>query len=137
MLEVRLVSTSRFEVWEGPVKEADLAPAADNSNGLYAAKGWDSHILPCQTDRGEARVLGRVGLYGTVIEAQEGYRAEKAVIEELWLIDARHYLRLFESKQAALPLETIREMLARRYQVDVHDGWPGGRKPFARLTELF
>lgn len=126
-LVVRLVSHTRVEYWDGPVKVADVVPAPDNESGLYAAKHWESPILPCHTNAGDLRVFGRVGLYGIVVEGDRGYRAERAVIEELWLVDAAAYLRLFGAKQAALPLEMLEAALADRYQVEVHRGWPDGR----------
>lgn len=105
---------------------ADQLPERENASGLYAAKAWQSSILPCHADAGQVRVLGRVGLYGTVIEGDRGYRAERAVIEELWLVDAQAYLRLFISNEAAMPLDVIERALETRYAVEVHRGWPDG-----------
>lgn len=133
-LLVRLVSQTRLEYWEGPVQEADAEPTPTNGNGLYAAKDWESPILPCHTNEGKLRVLGRVGLYGTVVEGDRGYRAQRAVIEELWIVDAAVYIRLFQAQEAALPLDTLEAALADRYQVEVHRGWPDGRVSGRRRT---
>lgn len=123
-LVVRLVSESRDDYWDGPTMQADQEPTLENSSGIYAAKDWDNRIIPGHYKAQHLRVIGRVGLYGKVIEAERGYRAERCVIEELWIIDAAAYLRLMPEKQVVLSLPMIASALATRYQVDVHEGGP-------------
>ncbi len=75
--------------------------------------------------RGEADIAaGRVRPLREVIEAERGYRAERCVIEELWIIDAAGYLRLISRQEAVLPLHVIVLALEKRYQVEVHEGGP-------------
>lgn len=124
LLQIRLVSESRLDYWDGPTKQSDLEPTMENSSGIYAAKDWDNHIIPGHFDQGHLRVIGRVGLYGKVIEAERGYRAERCVIEELWIMDAAGYLRLISRQEAVLPLHVIVLALEKRYQVEVHEGGP-------------
>lgn len=121
---IRLVSESRLEYWDGPTMQADQEPTMENSSGLYAAKDWDAHIIPGNMRGSHLRVIGRVGLYGKVIEAERGYRASRCVIEELWIVDVAAYVRVMPNKDALLSLPIIAAALAERYQVEVHETAP-------------
>jgi len=122
-LDVWLLSHFREEQWDGPVHTSDKPPRRGNSNGLYAAKTPTHHALPCHADIGDVRVIGRVGLLGVVIEGETGYRAERAVVRDLWIIDADVYA----DYQTKIDPALVRRKLAERYQLedgDVHAGFP-------------
>lgn len=110
--------------WDGPVMVADAKPNKRNSNGLYAAKSPDAENLPCQSDLGDVRVLGRVGMYGKVVEGPNGYRAEQMIVQELWLIDTE----IFADYDTRVPTKLVLAKLAERYQVEVHEGRPDDRR---------
>lgn len=65
-------------VWDGPVLVCDKKPEANNRHGIYACKDETDILSEGHT------FYGKIGLSGTVIEHEKGYRGTKAVIRELW-----------------------------------------------------
>src|SRR5205807_2621234 len=122
-VDVWLFSYYRDTRWDGPLMRADCVPTWDNESGLYALKEPDAPRLPCLHDHGDARVLGRVGLLGTVLEGEMGYRAEEQIVRELWLLDSDIYAGDTLRKVA---MQAVTQALANRYQLtdeEVHVGW--------------
>lgn len=76
-----LASISRGVCWFGGELEADQIPTADNTNGIYCMKVRDNPALDhyCMSNRR----LVKLALSGTVVEADEGYRAQHAQIVEM------------------------------------------------------
>jgi hypothetical protein len=113
--------------WEGPVMVADKRPSMDrggNSHGLYATKEPNDIHLPCLRRDEWGRVLGLVGLYGTIVEGETGYRAEKMVVRQLYLLDRDIYVG-----RVAFAPEAVLGKLAARYELEpgeVHVGYPPG-----------
>lgn len=68
-------------VWHNNELEADAEPSENNSHGIYAMKSRKSKTL--YRYAGEGRVLVRLALSGTVVEANEGLRAQHAQIVEV------------------------------------------------------
>lgn len=68
-----------------PVKHT--APQMDCTCGIWAFKDLDKLVGVVGSDYDQVRVLGKVSLWGTVVETENGYRAEKAYPSELWLLD--------------------------------------------------
>ncbi len=68
-------------VWQGGELEADREPAGDNSHGIYAMKSRKNKTLYRYAAAG--RHLVRLALSGTVVEANEGMRAQRALIVEV------------------------------------------------------
>lgn len=82
--------------WTGPVMVADCVPengTADGAvmkhHGLYAAKDLRTVLLESGYD---ADVVGEVALFGRVVEHEHGFRAEKAMIRRLVLLDGMDLL---------------------------------------------
>lgn len=82
--------------WTGPVMVADCVPetgTADGAvmkhHGLYAAKDLRTLLLKSGYD---ADVVGEVALFGRVVEHEHGFRAEKAMIRRLVLLDGADLL---------------------------------------------
>ena len=82
--------------WTGPVMVADCVPengTADGAvmkhHGLYAAKDLRTVLLESGYD---ADVVGEVALFGRVVEHEHGFRAEKAMIRRLVLLDGADLL---------------------------------------------
>lgn len=80
--------------WTGPVMVADCVPENGTANGdvtkhhgLYATK--DLRDVLESYDGG---VVGEVALFGRVVEHEHGFRAEKAMIRRLVLLDPRDLL---------------------------------------------
>lgn len=65
-------------VWINNQLTADREPTSDNLHGIYAMKHPRSKIL--QAYKKPGRVLVRLALSGTVVEANEGLRAHHALI---------------------------------------------------------
>jgi len=66
--------------WYNDELEADAEPTTENSNGIYAAKNRKSNIL---ADYRRDCILVKLALSGTVVEANEGLRAQHAQIVEV------------------------------------------------------
>ena len=90
---LRLASVIHDHVWESGVtvatcRERHQAPAIDCCCGIYATRE-PAPALPYLRGRNDpgtvARVLGRVLLWGTVVEHEHGWRASHAEPFELWL----------------------------------------------------
>jgi len=82
-------------IWRDNFLEADQIPSEDNTNGIYAAKTFDSPILAKYSgrafkdgkpDRYHSIKLVRLLLSGTVLEPERGfgYRAERADIIQVF-----------------------------------------------------
>lgn len=67
--------------WRGAMNVADRIPTMKNKSGIYAAKTPDSPIL--RAYREPDTVLVKLRLSGRIIEADYGYRAQKAEIVEI------------------------------------------------------
>jgi len=67
--------------WIGNELTADQEPSEDNTHGIYAMKSRKSPTL--NQYRSDNRVLVRLALSGTVVEANEGVRAGHAIIVEV------------------------------------------------------
>ena len=90
---LRLASVIRDQIWEEGVEtvahcEAGHdAPEADCACGIYAAREPEA-VLTYLHGRDEphtvSRVLGRVLLWGTVVEHEHGWRASHALPLELY-----------------------------------------------------
>jgi hypothetical protein len=85
-----LRSVTYDTIWEGPALTADVKPERHNSHGIYA-------------------------LSGTVVEADGGYRAERAIIRDLWVGNPEAFGSLGDRFCAW----EIAGMLGQRYGVDV------------------
>lgn len=68
-------------VWENGEIEADHEPTQDNTHGIYAMKSRKSPVLGKYAH--ENCVLVRLALSGTVVEANEGLRAQHAIVAEV------------------------------------------------------
>lgn len=99
-------------VWDGPLMH-DKTPPEDgyvenwHSNtvhhGIYAAKSFKP------LDYKTASVYGEVMLWGKVVVHERGYRAERAMIRRLVVVD--HF--------ALLEMPSLPDLLAKRYGCDV------------------
>jgi len=71
------------DVFVAECDRCEIAPAWNHSCGIYAVKD------PGEIDRMVAnqRAIGRVELWGDVIEHEDGYRASHARITEVWVSD--------------------------------------------------
>lgn len=67
--------------WENGELEADQEPTENNSNGVYCMKSRKSPVLSRYAR--ENCYLVRLALSGTVVEANEGMRAQHALIVEV------------------------------------------------------
>jgi hypothetical protein len=91
---LRLASVIHDHVWDAGrpalagCPEPHPAPSAACTCGIHAARDA-APVLPYLRGRNDpgvvGRVLGRVLLWGTVIEHEHGWRAERAQPLELWL----------------------------------------------------
>lgn len=119
--ELRLSSLTRPVMWPGPVFHAGQPPQRQNSDGIYAVK-------PTLTGRRELRssiyhnvwVRGWVGLYGHVVEHENGYRAEHAVIRRLKLC-ARAYLHLTDDQKVADVIRELEQTYHCPVETDLYD----------------
>lgn len=68
-------------VWINRSLQSDIEPSDNNSSGIYAMKNKKSKSLEAYNKPG--RVLVRMALSGTVVEANEGLRAQYAQIVEI------------------------------------------------------
>ncbi len=68
-------------IWYNRELEADQEPTAENTNGIYFLKSRRNPTL--QKYAGENKFLVRLALSGTVVEANEGGRAQHAQIVEV------------------------------------------------------
>jgi hypothetical protein len=109
-----LRSVTYDTIWEGPALTADVKPERHNSHGIYALKarpGWGEP----NGDYFFGAAFGRVALSGTVVEADGGYRAERAIIRDLWVGNPEAFGSLGDRFCAW----EIAGMLGQRYGVDV------------------
>lgn len=72
---------SNYVEWENGELESDKEPTEENTNGIYCLKSRKSPTLLKYSY--ENRVLVKLALSGTVIEANEGMRAQCAQIVEV------------------------------------------------------
>lgn len=92
--------------WPGPEFEAtcshcDVVPSWDHVCGVYAAKdAGDVHVF-----YGWSPIVGRVEMWGNVIEHENGYRAAHARITDLWVHDPHRTARI----SAAYPSVNVTE----------------------------
>jgi hypothetical protein len=63
------------------------APCWECSCGVWAFKDLDRLLLAVESY--DVSVLGKVSLWGRIIETENGYRAEYAYPSELWLVNSR------------------------------------------------
>ena len=106
-------------LWGGPVLVADHKPDPGpmNRSGVYAIKAPHYRSLE-RLWTAQVRVTGWVALSGRVIEHEQGYRAERAVIRRLRFSVGMH---LAERDQAVL--DRIARQLEDLYQAPVKMGW--------------
>jgi len=126
---------------------ASVPPKLGNGCGIHAFKTWRLAVpatwdLDGSPDDGSYPVLGTVALWGKVVEHERGFRAEHAIVRQLWvpqrilLMVRRHEERYGcffsclpevdedESTTPQVPAERTPEpgmgrALARLYDVDV------------------
>lgn len=75
------VLNRRSDSWRGAMNFSDRVPTMQNTSGIYAAKTADSPILDEYQQPDTALV--KLRLSGRIIEADYGYRAQKAEIVEI------------------------------------------------------
>jgi hypothetical protein len=119
--------------WEGPVMVADRVPQgsmdpnpaiSSNTHGLYATKQPTDEHLPCLRRDEWGRVLGTVALYGHIVEGETGYRAERAIVRGLYVLDRDIYVG-----RVAFAPEAVLAKLGARYELPpeaLHVGFPPG-----------
>src|SRR2546426_6193619 len=86
----RLRSAFRDVWWDGPHLTASAPPEPGNACGIHAFKTWTLAVraakeldeFPCE---GSYAVLGTVALWGKVVEHERGFRAEHALVQQLWV----------------------------------------------------
>jgi hypothetical protein len=115
--EPYLQSISQDVVWAGPVLHAHETPHAGNPAGIYALAQRPAPRGDSRTEYFIQGVYGTVALTGTVVEHEDGYRAERATIRDLWL---GHPGRWPRDLYARFCRCEVRRMLAERYQCEVH-----------------
>lgn len=84
--------------WDGPVLTADVVPTRENTNGVYArpegwTPGYHGYVMS-PLGGASQRVYGRVALTGIVVECEQGYRAERATVRDLWVLNSHPGTRL-------------------------------------------
>ncbi len=73
----------------GGLRGVHDAPARDCDCGIYALKSReDAMFLARQIMRPDIAAVGRVSLWGHVVETERGYRAQFAYIYDVTLVDA-------------------------------------------------
>ncbi|MFP4074590.1 MAG: hypothetical protein ACLFVZ_11185 [Actinomycetota bacterium] len=81
------------ETFEAACTHCDVVPSWDHVCGVYAAKRpGDVHIF-----YGGSWIIGRVEMWGAVIEHEYGYRASHARITQLWVGDPWRAERIGEA----------------------------------------
>lgn len=81
------------KTFEANCPHCDVVPSWDHVCGVYAAKRpADVHVF-----HGGSWIIGRVEMWGTVIEHEYGYRASHARITHLWVGDPRRAERIGET----------------------------------------
>ena len=105
--------------WAGPVTRAEATPhngmiSRDPHVGWHdGVKGPEMGLFAAKSftplDYREAHVYGEVLLFGRVVVHEHGYRAEKAMIRRLVVVD--HF--------ALLKMPSLPDLLARRYGCEV------------------
>jgi hypothetical protein len=110
-VNVRLESRHQDFYWDGPVTTADEPPSASGDHGLYAVAAEAHHAGNFCTYVKDAPIWGRVALSGVVVEGANGYRAERATVQELW-VNADH----LDDEDSA---DGMCKALGDRYQCDV------------------
>lgn len=91
----------RSEEFEATCQHCDVAPSWDHVCGVYAAKHPDDVYI----FYGWSPIVGRVEMWGSVIEHENGYRASHARITDLWVHDPHRAARI----QAAYPSVNVME----------------------------
>jgi hypothetical protein len=111
---IMLYSFTNGTSWPGPVMHADEAPTMRNMNGIYAYK------TPIHALRHDSRapVTGEIAIYGKIVEAQYGYRAQHAAIRKLSL-HAHRLDDLVRDENVAKQIAQLAHVLERRYKCDV------------------
>lgn len=71
------------EIFEATCRHCDVVPSWDHVCGVYAAKSPDG----VHSFHGGSWIVGRVEMWGDVIEHENGYRAAHARITDLWVGD--------------------------------------------------
>lgn len=76
--------------WPSHLMEADCVvcpdpPGWDCPCGIYAMK----HLRQLPTSKHGSTIVGKVSLWGRVVEHEDGYRASNAAITELWVDDVQ------------------------------------------------
>lgn len=100
-----LQSLTRTHLWKGPIAHSNELPALENTHGLYAVKLDQAKMRNLVHDYMQAAAYGFVGLYGRVIEHEDGYRAEHLIIRKITL---------------RIPASAaFRALLADRYQCEI------------------
>ena len=81
------------ETFEATCTDCEVVPSWDHVCGVYAAKRpGDVHIF-----HGGSWIIGRVEMWGDVIEHDYGYRASHARITQLWVGDPSRAERIDEA----------------------------------------
>ncbi len=101
------------------------APASDCVCGIYGAVKVE-HARPflwvAGSEAAAYRVVGRVSLWGRVVQAQFGWRAEFGYPEHLYVPATTHYARLGWRRRRLRAEEVASELEAYAVPVDVVDG---------------
>ena len=97
----------RTTEYEATCEQCRDVPAWGHACGIYAVKS-PTHV---HRFHNSAQVIGRVEMWGSVIEHEKGYRSSNARITDLWVDN-----------------ESMAQAIRRRYSVAVHVGSPNGRK---------
>lgn len=119
-----LVSLGVPWLWGGPVLRADRLPEACpmNRSGVHAIKrSLYGHLDWVENEH--VRVVGWVALSGRVIEHEDGYRAERAVIRKL-----RFSVGMHLAERHLPTLRRIARQLEDHYQAPVKMGWTERRE---------
>jgi hypothetical protein len=119
--ELRLASVLYDDVWPPgePLRAACVsghrAPDFDCTCGVYAARRPEL-ARPYRVGRDDARtvcrVLGRVALWGDVVEHRDGWRASHAYPLELWLPPEATALRAYRASTCTSPA-SVRTLIER------------------------
>lgn len=87
--------------FEATCPHCDVVPSWDHVCGVYAAKdAGEVHVF-----YGWSPIVGRVEMWGDVIEHESGYRAARARITDLWVHDPHRATRI----RAAYPTVNVIE----------------------------
>lgn len=113
------------------------APASDCVCGIYGAMHSEQarpFLWAPGTDSASYRVLGRVALWGRVVQAQAGWRAEFGYPDRLYVAARNRYARQGWRRRRLRPADVARELAAYRVPVEVVDSVPMSADSTVRPT---